>query len=148
MAFTFGFESILRLRRSQERQQELLVQKSNEYINHLLRELDFIAAEFAQVSASVRSASGAQASELHFDHARCQMLEERRMKTQQQLLEARRLHSTLTTELQKLWRQREILETLRRREYHAYLIEQTRREQKLLDDLFLARQRVSHSMPN
>ena len=141
MGFAFAFEAVLRLRRSQQRQQELLLQKANEEVNAALREVRTIAQQFAQIASSFRLDSDLRASELHFNQMLCRALEERRQKGEERLAKFRGEQAALAAELRKVWRQREVLEALRRRHYQTYLLEQSRREQRTQDDVFLSHQR-------
>lgn len=143
MAFQFSLDAVLRLRRSQQKQQEILLDRANERINLLTRELRMIAAEFTHTSTPGKFTTDARASELHFNQSRRQVLELRRRQVEQLLLKAREEQSAMAIELRAVWQAREIVETLRNREYQAYKLEQERREQRTQDDLFLSRQNAA-----
>ena len=142
MAFVFALESILRLRQSQQRQQELLVQKAHEEANRAVRELQAIAAEFVEISSGSQAAVGSPAAELQFNQTRCRVLEERRVIAGDRVAKLRELEAALAQELRKIWQKREILETLRREQLRTYVLEQNRCEQRIQDDLFLRQRRV------
>jgi len=62
------------------------------------------------------------------------------------LARSRELEAVLSAALRRIWQKCEILETLRREQMRMYLLEQSRREQRVLDDLFL-RQKQFRGMP-
>jgi flagellar export protein FliJ len=145
MAFRFSLDAVLRLRRSQQKQQELLLGRANEKINLLTRELRMIAGEFARASMPGKFTTDACASELHFNQSRRQVLELRRRQMDQLLLKAREEQSVITAELRTMWQAREVVETLRHREQQAYKFGQERREQRAQDDLYLLRKHSARS---
>ncbi len=137
MAFQFSLESLLRLRRSQQRQQEILVQKENDRVNQLIRELEVIGNEFALVAGIGSISMDLRGAELQFDSSRRLVLGERFVRTAGLLQQAQERQALLAAELHSMWQQREVLETLRQDELRAYTIEEERREQRRQDDLFL-----------
>jgi flagellar export protein FliJ len=143
MAFRFSLEAVLRLRRSQQSQQEIFLQRSNEKVNLLSRELRTIAGEFARASSPGKFTTDARASELHFNQSRREVLQSRRRQMEQLLLKAREEQSAMAAELRKIWQAREVVETLRSREHQAYTLEQERREQRTQDDLYLLRKNAA-----
>jgi flagellar export protein FliJ len=145
MPFRFSLEAVLRLRRSQQKQQEIFLERANEKVNLLVRELRIIAGEFARASTPGKFTTDAHASELHFNRSRRQVLESRRRQMEQLLLKAREEQSAMAVELRKMWQAREVVETLRNREQEAYNLDQVRREQKVQDDLFLLRKNAARS---
>ena len=145
MAFRFSLDAVLRLRRSQQRQQETFLQRANEKVNLLTRELRMIAGEFAGASTLGKFTTDVRASELHFNQSQRQVLESRRLQMEQLLLKAREEQSAMRVELSKVWRAREVIETLRNREHLAYTVERERREQRMQDDLFLLRRNAARS---
>jgi flagellar export protein FliJ len=146
MAFLFSLESVLRLRRGQQRQQELSVQRASEQLNCVGAELRAINSNLLELASS-RSGPQVHAAELQFAREQRRVLEERRKQAQFELTKAFDRHSELVRGLRKIWQQREALEALRKREYDAYLREQGRREQATQDDLFLLRTRNRKPLP-
>ncbi|HEX4756862.1 MAG TPA: hypothetical protein VH308_02730 [Terracidiphilus sp.] len=142
MAFQFSLEAVLRLRRSQQRQQEILLANANERGNSLLRELENIAEEFSRISPSGMG-SEIRGAELHFNESRRRVLQSRRQQIEQQLTKAREHQSAMAAELGKQWQAREVVETLREREFQTYSLEQSRYRQRVQDDLFLSRKNSS-----
>ncbi len=139
MAFQFSLESLLRLRRSQQRQQEILVQKENDRVRQLIRELEVIGNEFALVAANGGTSLDLRGAELQFDNSRRLVLGERFVRTAGLLQQAQERQVLLAAELHSMWQLREVLETLRQHELRAHAIEEGRREQRRQDDLFLLR---------
>jgi flagellar export protein FliJ len=138
MPFHFTLENILRLRRAQERQQELEVEAAAKNIASTIGQLHKLGEENSQLSASLRNPdiSGA---EIAFIRMQCRVLEQRRTQTEQTLQKLREQQAVLIGELRRMWQQREVLETLRNREFTAYELEQSRRNQAEQDELFLLR---------
>lgn len=145
MPFRFSLDSVLRLRRSQQKQQEIFLERANKRVSLLLEELRMIAEEFAQAAAPGKFTTDARASELHFNQSRRQTLESRRRQIEQLLLKAREEQSAMAAELRKMWQAREVVETLRHREHQAYMLEQERSEQRTQDDWFLSRKNANRS---
>jgi flagellar export protein FliJ len=143
MAFRFSLDAVLRLRRSQQKQQEIFLERASKKVNLLTRELRLIAGEFTRTSTTGNFTTNARASELHFNQSRRQVLESRRRQMEQLLLKAREEQSAMAAELRKMWQAREVVETLRSREHQAYTLEQERREQRTQDDLYLLRKNAA-----
>lgn len=145
MAFRFSLDAVLRLRRSQQKQQEILLERASEKIDLLTWELRMIAGELARASNPGKFTTDLRASELHFNQSRRQVLESRRSQMERLLVKAREEQSAMATELRKMWQAREVVETLRNHEHQAYTLEQERCEQRTQDDLFLLRKRAASS---
>ena len=141
MAFRFSLEPVLQLRRSQQRQQELILQKASEQTNRVSIELQMIDEEIQQVSSISKSKLEISGSEMQFDEHRCDILGRRRLQTLLRLNEARERQLLAATEFQRAWQKREALESLCRRERETYALEETRREQRAQDELFQQRKR-------
>lgn len=137
MTFQFSLESLLRLRRSQQRQQEILVQRESDLIGQLSRDLNTIAGQITRISADQKAITEVRASELRFDESRMEILGAQALHVEQLLQKALERRALLAAELHGIWQQREVLETLRRDERQEFAIEEGRREQRRQDDLFL-----------
>jgi flagellar export protein FliJ len=91
----------------------------------------------ARRAAGARMGAGVAAAELHF----AAVCEESRREALAELLErltaAENERVAQMTVYQGVERQCKILENLRRRQYDVFRIEETRREQKRLDEIFL-----------
>ena len=137
MAFHFPLESVLRLRRSQQRQQELVLQRKSREVIRLRLEWASARAEMARISAL--SPNGRSAAELQFDRERLATLDLRSTQIAEALHAAVVARDQATSEFRQAWQLRETLETLRNRAREAYAIDESRRAQRALDDWFLAR---------
>ena len=142
MAFRFSLEAVLRLRQGQERSERL--------------KLEAIVSEQAQARANMEEITdrscelhrqflqqmrnGMVGSELQIEAERgtnvnlvCKSLSTRLLDLEQQRIKQLQIFL-------KVRQSREVLENLRLRKLKLYRIEQSRREQQELDDLFLMRQ--------
>ncbi len=136
MAFRFSLESVLRLRRSEQRHHELLLQKANEQVNGFAREVEAIESEGREI-ASRSTVVPFTGADLHFDQTRCQVLVVRRVQAEQRLQAAREQQALAAEEFQRAWQRREALDTLRERERQFYMLAESRIEQRRQDDRFL-----------
>ena len=137
MAFHFPLESVLRLRRSQQRQHELVLQKKNNAVNRLQISLAEIEAEATRISAP--PFQGRSAAEVQFDEERLRTLALRGAEIIQRLRQAVVERDQAASEFHRAWQRRETLETLHQRGREAYIAGESRREQRNLDDWFLER---------
>jgi len=139
MAFRFSFQPLLSLRRSLESREQLRLETIVKEVLRARQELE--RAEQENRAASQRLAAamlhGMKGVELHFEQvcaaARQQIAEQLRSK----LEELERLRAAQLAVLQKARQDREILESLRRRQYELYRQVHSRREQQQIDELFL-----------
>lgn len=141
MPFQFSLSALLRLRLSFERREELRLAGATQALAKCDQQLaDLAGQEIAfreQLLEAMRP--GAPGAELRFQqacldsaaHSRQQLLGQR-----QQLVEALERQRRA---FQLARRDREILEELRDRQQHEWTVEQDRRSQQSLDDLFAAR---------
>ena len=141
MAFHFSFEAVLRLRRGQERAERLKLEA-------IIFEQAKTRAQFEELTQSHLElrrqfqrdlANGLVGSELQYEAVR-----EAGMTSLQASLGARlkQLDQQRWAQAQiftKARQYREVLENLRIRKFDFYRLEQNRREQQDLDDLFLMR---------
>ncbi|MDE3136948.1 MAG: flagellar FliJ family protein [Acidobacteriota bacterium] len=103
-----------------------------------IRRIDLTAIE-ARRAAGARLGGGIPAVELHFA-TECQESRQELLATLGERLKvAENERFTQMTVYQAVERQMKILENLRRRQCETYLLEETRREQKQMDELFLLR---------
>ncbi|HVN18437.1 MAG TPA: flagellar FliJ family protein [Dongiaceae bacterium] len=142
MAFRFPLESLLHLCQSLEHQQELRLRAANQQVlrvRHLIEQLESrIQKDQLEVARNVTS--GLTGAEIRFELEVQRRLQHSRQQLQLDL--SRVVH--LRDEQQKLFgqarRKRQTYETLRDEQFHQHQREQTRRDQRLLDELFLYRQ--------
>lgn len=138
MAFRFPLASVLRLRRSQQRQQELVLQKRNNDVNRLRSALGDTEAEMASISAL--PPNGQSAAEIQFDKERLHTLALRHAEIQDLLLRACTERDLAAAEFHRAWQRRETLDTLQNQREAAFAADQSRRAQRELDDWFLGRE--------
>lgn len=147
MVFHFSLDAVLRLRRTQERQAELNLQRANEQVNRILLELEILDEEAGCILSTQRSKPETSGAELYFDEQRHAVLAMRRAEAAQRLHEASRRQALAAAEFQVTWQKREALETLRGSEFETYVLEESRREQRAQDDLFLQRSGFRRTLP-
>jgi flagellar export protein FliJ len=141
MAFHFPLETVLRFRRSQERQQELLLEEANHRVNLVRQAIDELDRYLAELTACLdrQLNSGVTAAEIQFDQLRRSLLHHRRREMEKEM--AQRMHERrqCLEALQKARQQREVVDTLRRHQMQLYRQQENRQQQRRLDDLFLLR---------
>jgi hypothetical protein len=131
----FRPESLMRLRRSEQRQHEFLLQKENAMVNRLLRKIAEFDREILLISnAPLHARTGA---ELAFDDERVRLLAVGQKELQGELQSARERQEIAAAALHNAWQKRETLEVLQRHEHEAFVKEQTRKQQRRQDDRFL-----------
>jgi flagellar export protein FliJ len=145
MAFHFPFDAVLRLRHSQERMERLRLDVILSEIAHnrvLLNEVTETSLESRRLFQKQLGGT-LTGAEIQFESARVEAITAARLSLQARLaeLEQRRL-ARMNTYL-KARQRREIFENLRQRKFDLYRMEQSRREQQELDDLFLMRLKIS-----
>jgi flagellar biosynthesis chaperone FliJ len=140
MAFHFSLDSLLRLRRSELRQQELMFQKANDEVNCAQREILNLGLNIFEIMNA--SPHGRVGAELRFDRERQISLEQKRAALQEKLEAARERQASAAAALRESWQKREALEILRQREHDAYALGAVRREQRRQDDWFLQQRRT------
>jgi flagellar export protein FliJ len=145
MAFRFPLETLLRYRRSVERQCELEFLQALQQVVAVQHEIEMVDGQLAALKTSgLRELeTGVTASQLHFDAQRESVLASRRAFLMIELERREGLRLQRQQEFQHARREREVLESLRQQHHQAYLREEARREQKRLDDLFLQRREYS-----
>ena len=136
MAFSFPLESVLRLRRSQQRQHEFILQRRNREVMRLRLQWATTQAEMARIAGT--SSDGRTAAEIQFDRERLATLAVRSAEIAESLQQAIAVRELAAAEFRHAWQRRETLETLQRRAREAYAIDESRRAQRTLDDWFLA----------
>lgn len=141
MAFRFALESLLAVRQSQERQEELRLLALAQQIAQVERELQHLAQQELMMWEQTRQwlREGLAGAEINFEATcalaraeRRQVLERARATLEQQRLAQQRAY-------QRARQAREVLQSLRDRQWESYRILQKRREQRELDELFLRR---------
>lgn len=144
MAFRFSLESVLRLRRSEQRQQEILLQKANEQVNTILRQIEMLETAAFALSPGAQPVTGA---ELEFAAEQLRLLAMQRAEAESRLGAARERQRFAENEFRRVWQRREALEALCRREQELHHMQENRREQRLQDELFSQRTHGRHLLP-
>lgn len=141
MAFRFSLHVVLRVRQSLEHQQELLLQAANHRTTALRREIDDLERSMEEIAAqrAGQLKSGLSAAELQFAVLCRSALWERRQQLEQSLNKAREERDACAQVFRKVRRDREVVETLRDRQFQLYRQLEARQNQRRLDDLFLLR---------
>jgi flagellar export protein FliJ len=141
LAFRFTLASLFRLWQSRERYERRKLESLAARVAALcaeIRRVELVSAE-ARRAAGARLGAGIAAAELHFatqcEHSRQELLE----KLGERLKDTENERLAQMAVYQAVERQMKILENLRRRQYETFRVEENRREQKHLDELFLLR---------
>jgi flagellar export protein FliJ len=141
MAFRFSLAALLRFRQGLEHQQELLLQEANQSVmaarqrvEESVRLLIAMAAEEAR-----KLCSGTTAAELQWDLLQRSLAAQRRQALEKQLATCQEARAQRLEAFQQARREREAVEALRRQQAEKYAQQQSWREQRRLDDLFLLR---------
>ncbi|HEY7095275.1 MAG TPA: flagellar export protein FliJ [Terriglobales bacterium] len=143
MAFHFSLEVLLRLRRSVEHQQELLLTKANHEVNLVRTQIANIDECLTSLAGHVERNlnEGLSASELHFDNERGLVLRARRKNLEQELHQKEAQWTARSKGFQDARRDREVVETLYRRQFQLFRQADLRKEQRRMDEEFLLRNR-------
>jgi flagellar export protein FliJ len=141
MSFRFALEGLLRVRLSRERQRELALQQAHQRVNEVRHKIESVDERVAALNECEQRelCGGLRASELKF-YGLCrsvlgqyrQELEAEMARRQEEL----RISSALLTQART---EREAVETVRRHQLAAYRLNEARKDQRALDDLFLMR---------
>jgi flagellar export protein FliJ len=141
VAFRFNFEALLRLRRSLERQQELLLQAVNYDVMKIQQRIRCLEDWRATLELSETDSltGGTAAAELQFNCDLSSALLRQEGELQKQLLSLEKTRDQRCASLKEARRQREIFENLRDQQIRVYRMYQTRKDQRAIDDFFLMR---------
>jgi flagellar export protein FliJ len=141
MSFRFSLAGVLRYRESIEQREYFVLEKHQQEVNRVDQRIREVEADYstATQNRAAELAQGIRAAELQATYEYQRALE--------QQLEALRVR---LQELKTKWRQqlaayqlarrnRETLDKLREKQFDLYTREQAKREQAVIDDLFLSR---------
>lgn len=139
MAFHFPLDTLLRLRVSIERKEELNLQRINLALLQLRHDLEQLRQErqAAWGEAQSRLRESAPAAELHFELARDEAARQRAAYLQQQIAQLESARQEQQLVYRKARQDREILDNLRARKREQYNLEMSRSEQQRIDDMQL-----------
>ena len=141
MAFRFSLQPVLRLRASHERLERL---RFLAIIARVVRTRQEIA-DCEKENASLRRTfqrqlrGGITAAEIHFERVCERRRAEHTEHLSARLAELERLQAKQRLVYQAALQKRDILENLRQRKWRPYRLDQARREQQRLDELFVIR---------
>jgi flagellar export protein FliJ len=149
MPFRFPLQALLHFRQSLEHQQELRLRAANQQVaqvRHALEQLDGRIRQ-TQTLSSQSLASGTTGAELSFLQASEALMHTRRQELERELLRCQHLRDQQERIFLQARRERETFESLRSQQFRAYQLDQARREQRRLDDLFLMRKMYLEPKP-
>jgi len=141
MSFQFPLAAVLRYRESLEQQEYVALEKIQQEIIRIemrMREVDDDCSTAVQ-TRSAKLAQGIPAAEVEFAYEYLRALEQQREALRVLLQNARMQWRQQLACYQLARRNRETLEILREKQLNAYNRQRTKREQAVLDDIFLAR---------
>jgi flagellar export protein FliJ len=141
LAFRFSLATLLRLWQSRERYERRKLEALAARVGALraeMRRIELAAIE-TRHAAGARLGAGVPAAELHFA-TECQAnRQEYLAKLSDRLKAAENERLAQMAIYQSAERQTKIFENLRRRQYETFRLEEARRQQKQMDELFLLR---------
>lgn len=141
MAFHFSLETILRLRRGQERAERLKLEAIASERARAGRQLEIMTEQFLESRRRFQQLmiQGMSGSELQFENARSESVTAARRALEARISELEQQRLKQVEASMKTRRSREILENLRDTKFEIYRQALSRREQQELDALFLMR---------
>lgn len=141
MAFAFSLAAVLALRQQREQQEERALTAvlhelaaGRDTVGRIEGELSRVRAEIAQMAPQ-----SLQAVSLHERYARVRVLEEGLLEMRARLAELEARRDAQQQIYLAARRDRDLLDELESRQRLSFTTEANRREQKRMDDLFLAR---------
>ena len=143
MAYRFPLAAVLRLRESIERREERSLQILQMEIVGVSRTLEELTAAIAGAREAQERAmrQPTPAGHLHSALSECQSAADRKSALFEHLDSLKKRHEEQMQVYRDAHRDREMLSDLYSRNKRAYAVEQTKAQQKQLDDLFVARHR-------
>jgi flagellar export protein FliJ len=150
MAFVFGLKALLRVREIHEAAEMQVLQTLVAQTNAMRAEIEDFDASTAEMRRRMRpeSGEGFTGAELHFQiHAEFAR-ERRRKELGIKLQELEKLLAAQQIRFLDARQQREVLSTLRDKQLAAFELEQSRRAQQRLDELFLMRRTPARRNPD
>jgi flagellar export protein FliJ len=141
MSFRFTLAAVLKYRKNLEQREYLALAKVHQEIAQVEMQLSQFEEWLSEIT-NLRAAETVRGiASVHLQNA---YERERTLETQREQLQAKR--HDLMVKRQQCWKtyelarqKREILEELRGQQLDAYVLDQSRREQRRVDDLFLSR---------
>ena len=143
MRFQFSLQPILRLRQGLEHQQELLLQKVMQQMAAVQHAIESVTRDIAELDAHTAESlqQGLSASELHFRSASRAVWLRYREDLLREKQECQKLVDERTMQYRRARQEREILDSLRQNQLRIHRQNESRLEQRRVDELFLSRRR-------
>ena len=141
MAFRFALESVLRLRVSYERQEQARLELATQNLYAAREKYAALKKEQSALEANFRTtmASGMNASELHSYLSSKLGLEVAEAEAARAEVDASKLWNEQRIKFLRARQDREVIASIRLRQHQEYVLEQNRKEQQQIDDLFAMR---------
>jgi flagellar export protein FliJ len=141
MAFRFALESVLRLRASFERQEQSRLELATQHLYAAQEKCASLKKERDTLEETFRGAmrSGMDTSELRYYLTAKAGLEVVQTEAARSLAEVSKRWTEQRTKFLHARRDREVIASVRHRQHQEYVLEQSRREQQQIDDLFAMR---------
>lgn len=141
MAFVFSLNALLRLREIHEKAEFQTLQGITAQVYAVRAEIEALDNSTAELNRNIyrESVEGLSGAELHFHATRTVAREAHRKMLSAKLLELEKARQAQLARYVESRQQREILSTLRQQQLEAYELEQARRAQREIDELFLMR---------
>ena len=143
MAFRFALAALLRYRESIEEREDLLLRNAQQEVTAIRSQIAQIREQRQLLIQSAENAlsAGVIASELHSFMLQRQHMEQAIEQLGVKLKDAEKRRDQQREAYQVARQEREVLSIMRDRQLRAYEIEEARRQQSQLDDLFLSRRK-------
>jgi flagellar protein FliJ len=146
MGFRFSLESVLRLRVSVERQEQTRLEFAARLMLTAQERCESLRLEKNQLEEKFRISmlAGSTSDDLHMHQSSRAGLEAIAAEAQKDLANARHAWEEQRLRFLQARRDREVVASIRERRHAEYLLDQNRRDQQAVDDLFSMRR----SQPN
>ena len=141
MPFHFSLQTLLRFRLVVEQQRETLLQEARQQIAAIFREIEELDCSLAKsvIRQAAELTAGVTAAKLQFDAVCLHVSAERRQELKKELARREEVLAQRMREFQHARRQREAIDTIREHQIQLYRQQQSRKEQRRLDELLLIR---------
>jgi flagellar export protein FliJ len=141
MSFRFSLAAVLRYRESIEQREYLVLEKLQQEVNRVDQRIREVEGDYSTASQNraAELAQGIRAAELQATYEYQRALEQQLEALQIRLQELKTKWRQQLAAYQMARRNRETLDKLREKQFDLYTREQAKREQAVIDDLFLAR---------
>jgi flagellar export protein FliJ len=141
MAFQFPLEAVLRFRAQVEEREEAALQKILAEIAAVCEDLALLERQLGEAEAlrAARAVKPLIGLDLHAVYGHVQSIKQRRLELTAKLDELGQSRDAQIRAYDAARRNREVLTTMRKQKRSEYELNQSKREQKILDDHYLAR---------